>query len=661
MTRLGQFARVAAAALTLWLGSFSPGFAAEIIHAFDSTVVLAKDGELTVTERIRVRAEGASIRRGIFRDFPLTFTDAQGKRREVSFTLLDVTRDGKPEPHFTEHKGNNVLRIYAGDKDTLLQPGDYTYVIRYRTARQVRWFDGKPELNWNVTGNFWTFPITAASYRLELADHMRPTRWTAFTGPRGARGTDWRGAIDADGTLVVSTTRPLRAGEGLTVVAALPEGAVAPPTQSDEFWYALVDNRAWILGGLGFVLVFGYYVAAWTAVGRDPKRGTIIPLFYPPKDISPALANYIENWGFGREKWRAFTAAALSLAVKGLIRFDNKGGKLIFKRTDREPEGGVAALPAGERAIESWLIDRRGTVEIGSDNGTSIAATGAIFDASIESENKNRFFRRNVGYVMFGLLMTIAVIVGVIAFGGLQDEDILIIVFSAFAGFWLGIFLVPIIMTVTGVNSFATAVRAALTLIVLGIFGAIAYTVVQNFLPNGLASLLPEALHFIEGHPLPFLLVGGFAALNGLFVYLMRAPTALGRPIMDQLAGFKLYLQTAESDRLNLQAPEITAERFEALLPYAVALDVEKPWSNAFAAALKRAHPEDADPMRHYQPVWTSGSWSSANFGSAVASTVASASSALSSAVPASSSSSGFSSGGGGSGGGGGGGGGGGW
>ncbi|MCK9908938.1 DUF2207 domain-containing protein [Microbacteriaceae bacterium K1510] len=656
-----RFIQLAAAALTLWLASLSLSVAAEVIHSFDSTVVLAKDGELTVTERIRVRAEGSAIRRGIFRDFPLTFTDAQGKLREVSFTLLDVTRDGKPEPHFTERKNNTVLRIYAGDKDTLLQPGDYTYVIRYRTARQVRWFDGKPELNWNVTGNFWTFPISAASYRLELADGMRPTRWTAFTGPRGARGTDWRGAINGDGALTVSTTRPLRAGDGLTVVAALPDGAVMPPTQADEVWYAFVDNRAWFFGGIGFVLVLIYYLAAWSAVGRDPKRGTIIPLFYPPKDISPALANYIENWGFGREKWRAFTAAALSLAVSGLVRFDNSGGALNLRATDKDPMGGTP-LAAGERAIITKVNARGGTLVIDKKHGDAVADVGNKFTAAIELENKNRFFRRNLGYVVAGALMTAAVIVGIIAFGGLEDEDIVIIVFAGFGGFWCGIFLVPIISAVTGVSSFATAVRAALTLIVLGIFGMIAYTFVQNFLPNGLSSLLPEALNFVEGHPLPFLLVGGFAALNGLFVYLMRAPTALGRPIMDQLAGFKLYLETAEKDRLNLQAPEITAERFEALLPYAVALDVEKPWSDAFAAALKRAHPEDADPMRHYQPVWTSGSWSSSDFGGAVAATVASASSALSSAVPASSSSSGFSSdSGGGSGGGGGGGGGGGW
>jgi uncharacterized membrane protein len=129
---------------------------------------------------------------------------------------------------------------------------------------------------------------------------------------------------------------------------------------------------------------------------------------------------------------------------------------------------------------------------------------------------------------------------------------------------------------------------------------------------------------------------------------------------MDQLAGLRLYLQTAESDRLNLTAPEITAERFEALLPYAVALDVEKPWSDAFAGALRRAHPDDPNPMSHYRSGWSSGSWSSSNFSSAVSSSISDVSSALATSVPVSSGSSGFG-GGGGSGGGGGGGGGGGW
>jgi uncharacterized membrane protein YgcG len=671
MTRLGRFLWTAAAALTLWLGGMRSGVAAEVIQSFQATVVLAKDGELNVTERIRVHAEGSAIRHGIFRDLPLTFIDGEGRRHEVSFTFLDVTRDGKPEPYRTTHERGDVLRLYAGDQNLQLHPGDYTYVLRYRTARQVRWFDGKPELNWNVTGNFWTFPIAAASYRLELADKRQPIRWTAYTGPRGAHGTAWRGAVDADGILTVVTTQALRAGDGLTVVAALPEGAVVPPTDAELFWYRLVDNRAWIFSVLGFLFLTGYYLIAWYAVGRDPKRGTIIPQFHPPQGISPALANYIENWGFGGNKWRAFTAAALALAAAGRVRFDDSGGALTLKATGQEvgPGGGPGAdreaagqtqLAAGEGAIMEALLFLGGTMVIDKAHGKAVAAVGAKFTADVIAEGKNRFFHRNKGYVLAGAVMTCAVIMGIYANGGLSDADEQVLPLIAGVGIWITIFGAAAILNVS-VRDFASLVRAAMALTMLGVFGVIAYVFIQSVVPDGLLGVLSIIGRFIAGHPLPFLLAAGAVGLNGLFVWLMRAPTVLGRQVMDQLAGLKLYLQTAEADRLNFQAPEITAERFEALLPYAVSLGVERPWSDAFAAALKRAHPDEADPTRHYRPTWSAQSWSGSHFSSAISGAVAQASGALSNAVPVSSGSSGFSSGGGGSGGGGGGGGGGGW
>lgn len=50
-----------------------------------------------------------------------------------------------------------------------------------------------------------------------------------------------------------------------------------------------------------------------------------------------------------------------------------------------------------------------------------------------------------------------------------------------------------------------------------------------------------------------------------------------------KVAGFKLYLGVAEKDRLNFtDAPERTPERFNALLPYAIALGVEKQWAKQF-------------------------------------------------------------------------------
>ena len=77
-------------AVGVWLGGSTRTLAAEVIQSFDSNVRLARDGELTVTETVRVQAEGRDIRHGIYRDFPLTFKDANGAIREVDFTMRDL-------------------------------------------------------------------------------------------------------------------------------------------------------------------------------------------------------------------------------------------------------------------------------------------------------------------------------------------------------------------------------------------------------------------------------------------------------------------------------------------------------------------------------------------------------------------------------------------
>ena len=653
--------RRAAAGFALLLLSALPASAAEFIRSFDSDVQVAKDGELTVTETISVRAEHSAIRHGIFRDFPLVFRDGAGAQHEVTFSIVSLERDGYTEPYHTERM-HDFIRIFAGDKDALVSYGEHTYVLRYRTGRQLRWFDGKAELNWNVTGNFWNFPIYAARYTLHLPDNARVARWTAYTGRLGARGIDWTGGIGVDGVLAVQTTRAMFSGEGLTVVAELPDGAVEPPSAQTLLWYELFDYRRWVFGSVGFLVVLGYYFAAWEAVGRDPKGGTIIPLFHPPEGVSPALANYIRDWGFGREKWRAFTAACLSLAVRGLIRLNQSGKALTLEKTGKQPEGGFDKLPAGERAIYSW-VNEMGAATIDQTHGERVDKVGKEFTTSIEKENRNRFFRRNLGFVIVGVVITALVLVNVFVFGGLADEDVGLILALGAVGFIGTMFLVQFLNSPALVGfTLNSIVRVLVSIAFIIVLTSFVFNILQGLFHGSASETLPMLGKFLESYPFPLVLVTTFAALNGLFVYLLRAPTALGRPVMDQLSGFRLYLETAEADRLNLRAPELTPERFETLLPYAVALDVEKPWAHAFEAALRRAHPEDPDPMHHYSPRWTSGGsgWSGGDFGSGVASTVGGVAGAFASAVPASSGSSGFG-GGGGSGGGGGGGGGGGW
>jgi uncharacterized membrane protein YgcG len=84
-----------------------------------------------------------------------------------------------------------------------------------------------------------------------------------------------------------------------------------------------------------------------------------------------------------------------------------------------------------------------------------------------------------------------------------------------------------------------------------------------------------------------------------VFVVLVRAPTAEGRKLMDEVEGLKLYLTVAEREELaSMQGPaappHLDAKRYEHLLPFAVALEVEDAWTDKFTAAVGAATAAEA-------------------------------------------------------------------
>src|SRR5690606_1819273 len=63
--------------------------------------------------------------------------------------------------------------------------------------------------------------------------------------------------------------------------------------------------------------------------------------------------------------------------------------------------------------------------------------------------------------------------------------------------------------------------------------------------------------------------------INIVFSSIIKAPSKLGRQIKDDIEGLKMYIDTAEKRQLDINEPTLTPERFERILPYAMALGVE--------------------------------------------------------------------------------------
>ncbi|MCU0790667.1 MAG: DUF2207 domain-containing protein [Nitratireductor sp.] len=624
--------------------------AQERITSFNADITVNKDASLDVVETIKVVSFGQDIRRGIFRDIPMRRVAPSGLWDKNGFSIRSIRHNGEKSPYHTEWQGN-FIRIYIGDADVLIPPGEHTYEIAYRTTRHMRFFEDFDELYWNVTGNFWTFPIMAASATVRLPEGAVVEREAAYTGAFGATG---RGNYRSSGTgrdiIGFETTRPLAPQEGLTIAVGFTKGVIAE-SAAGNFLNMAMANAGAILFAACWLFVPLYYLFAWWRVGRDPPGDIIIPLFHPPDKLSPAAMSFVHFKSFrqaARGASLAFIAALLSLGVKKLLVIDEEeGGTVVFKH-GKVAQPVLASLPAGERSLYIDLLNGREELALTKANGPALKRAHDGLQSTIRREYAGRFYRDNMVWFAPGAIVAAIGFVGGLILQQPPDEGMATIMPAFFAGAaGCGLMLFGWRTWTTPAGGIITRVAAGLMLL-LGA-GILAFAV------QGVVTLAPLPVYQAGA----VLVLAGLAAMAAM-LHLIGSPTLEGAKVLSRIDGFKLYLTTAETNRLNMRdAPQMSEELFERYLPYAAGLGVEEPWSKAFAAHLSRVDP--GREHEDYRPDWYRGRrWDQGSITRAATASVAAVSAAMASSMPAPKSSSG-SSGGGFSGGGGGGGGGGGW
>jgi len=354
---------------------------------------------------------------------------------------------------------------------------------------------------------------------------------------------------------------------------------------------------------------------------------------------------YIHRMSYDR---KSFAAALINMAVKGFLTIAQDGSTFTLTRTGKSEV--QCGLSGSEIAISDALFSSpTDAIELKQTNHTKVQRAISGLKTKLKNECEKNYFVTNGGYFLGGLAM-LGLTGGAAAFLS-EDAGIagaILIWLSAWSigtsfllhrayNNWVDVFTGP-----SPIGSF---------------FGALFTTVFALPFTAGLffgIFILGRALPLMASLPLA---LGGVLAY--VFYHLLKAPTALGAHTLDQIEGFKLFLETAEKDRLEiLNPPNVTPQMFESFLPYAIALDCENQWSKKFETQAAAA---GIDSGQGYAPIWYSGNSFSrlgaAGFASALGSSLGSAAASAATA-PGSSSGSG---GGGFSGGGGGGGGGGGW
>ncbi len=568
--------------LGLLLSSAAPALAQEFfeIDSFQATLQLQEDGSMLVTERIV--ADFTQPRHGLFRSL-----DTQG----IQVQVLGVTdASGKDWPYHTT-EGEGVLEIRIGDPEAFVAERQ-VYEIRYRVQNAIHTVDSPlglnsskrhDELYWDVTGNEWPVRIRQASATVELPTAaLDGSEEFAYNCVTGSYQSDM-GACEherrADSVAHFKTTSALQAYEGLTIMLGLPTGklklpslvAVRPSPSPAEI---RLDGEPQCNEGCELFLAAGPHRLEIRKWGHAPFAETIQVVQGESLMLEPTLKPFYWLWLLQG----LFILLLAAIAFRPIHLFWKKGldpkGRGTIVPQYESPDG-MAPAEMGAlydervhlRDLTSTLIDLcvRGHMKI----KVLPKAQGLLFkkddyelirvrNGADKEEGLSEFERRFMKYIFQSS--------GHRTLSSLQKKfyvHLPILKEMLYRGLVEKGYMLKSPDKVRR-NYFAKAF--------LCLFLAIA---------SGIA--LPLAF----GIPFPLLLSLALAInaiLTFIFASFMPQKTEKGQLAYEHVLGFRMYLETAERDRVKFQEKE---HLFYEFLPYAMTFGIADKWSQAFEGIYK--------------------------------------------------------------------------
>ncbi|OGL92323.1 hypothetical protein A3H11_02275 [Candidatus Uhrbacteria bacterium RIFCSPLOWO2_12_FULL_47_10] len=503
----------------------------EAVNNFNANITIQKDGSVFIAETI-IYDFGSNQKHGIFRDIPLTAVNGPRLNISVSGVSNEV---GQPYQYATSIV-NNVLQVKIGNPDALIT-GIKTYIINYQVYNAIRTFDDHDELYWNVTGNQWPVAIQNANALVILPDSpMSNVRMDCFTGSQGS--TQKNCAFNQSGSNVsYSTTQPLNANEGLTLVLGIPLGYIqntyVPPQQTYPASNTSTANSNFLFGiFLGLFIIFIFVLVslfAWLAKTAKPKpvipselKGQpVVPEYNPPDNLPPIEIGALLD---SRVDITDISSVIMDLAVRGYLKIRYTVQEIRFWPDKKDFEliklkdGADLAHPA-DKIIFKLLFKSRGRVKL-----SDLKEQKTTFQSDIKKiQEDTEQHLRDEGY--FDRTTKD------------KSKKLKTYLFMATAILFIGTFLLTISPSWFGlifIASFAGFVGAVIVIPIM------IMRLANKLTPRGIAAL-------------------------------------------GKILGFKEFLQLTDKDKLRLlNAPELQPEMFEKFLPYAMVLGVEDKWAQKF-------------------------------------------------------------------------------
>jgi hypothetical protein len=236
MHKLIPFAAISLAVIVIAVLLFDTAAGAtERILLLRNDIIANSNSTAFVKETVRITCENKKVIHGIYREYPTLYFDEKNRPVRVDLQLASVKRDGKTEPCTIDNVGDSV-HLTVGSEDATLKPGEYTYELSYIVNQLYDFSMGECEINWNVTDNFWDFPIEKAVATVELPAGVPQTsvNLDTYTSTPSSKGKDCVYYIDKEGYCTFETREPLNPKEGFIIKVSFPKSYVEAPDKPER-------------------------------------------------------------------------------------------------------------------------------------------------------------------------------------------------------------------------------------------------------------------------------------------------------------------------------------------------------------------------------------------------------------------------------------------
>ncbi|WP_411895246.1 DUF2207 domain-containing protein [Winogradskyella sp. A2] len=392
----------------------------ERVLSFHSAIDVDTSSGITVTESIKIYANGTIFKRGITRTIPTVSRDSTGNTIRHNFRILAVERDGRPSKYHTK-SGSGSTTIYVGEKDVFLTEGEYDYTITYRMTRQIRFFKDYDELYWNVNGFDWAISFGEVSCDITLPSSASIIQNACYTGRYGSTSTDCT-ATPLSGHSIRFNAGHLNAGENLTVALGFSKGSVTePPPPPPPTWFQKFG--ALLLSAFISLALLFYYGYTWLRFGIDPKKPTVIPQWDIPHSMSPASVGMLDKRRYHGD---LITGTIINLAVKGYLKIEEKTQDYVFGLFKSQTfiihklKEDTGNLKAEEKVLFSKLFADTDQLKLEGKYDSDVKSAVTAYRKSLKNQHHS-FIYEGFNY-KFWLLPFFTIVAYVVAFVILVSE-----------------------------------------------------------------------------------------------------------------------------------------------------------------------------------------------------------------------------------------------